>query len=236
MKRLVLSFALVMLMLVAATFANDVWKDKPYQNWDRKDVYKILNESPWSQAELLYLSGGPDFSAIDAGGEANGNAGGTYGGAGVTNAGPGAKSQKFIARWGSSRTIRKALLRNQQLNGQSSDTASGLLAKTPEYYELVLIGTDLQAFTAAGTDALRSNSFLETRTTRQKITPADVRFETDAGGSPDVVLEFPKKLSNGEPAIAPDEKGVDLFANAGKLKLKFHFDLSKMSDGQGLDL
>jgi len=38
------------IVLAAVIFAgNDPWKAKPYQQWDEKDVRKILADSPWSK-------------------------------------------------------------------------------------------------------------------------------------------------------------------------------------------
>lgn len=34
---------------VAALAADDAWKSKPYQQWDTKDVQKVLTDSPWSR-------------------------------------------------------------------------------------------------------------------------------------------------------------------------------------------
>src|ERR1700732_3783677 len=39
-----------LVVLAAVVFAgNDPWKAKPYQQWDEKDVRKILGDSPWSK-------------------------------------------------------------------------------------------------------------------------------------------------------------------------------------------
>lgn len=51
-----------------------------------------------------------------------------------------------------------------------------------------------------------------------------------------VIVEFAKKSASGEATLASDEKGADFVADAGKLKLKFHFDFTKMQDKQGIDL
>jgi hypothetical protein len=37
------------LLTAAVTCASDAWKDKDFQNWDLKDVQKILSDSPWSK-------------------------------------------------------------------------------------------------------------------------------------------------------------------------------------------
>lgn len=39
--------------LAALAWASDPWKAKPYQQWDQKDVAKILNDSPWAKTESV---------------------------------------------------------------------------------------------------------------------------------------------------------------------------------------
>jgi len=47
MKRTILLLSAASLLSTMAIAADDVWKAKPYQQWDLKDVQKILNDSPW---------------------------------------------------------------------------------------------------------------------------------------------------------------------------------------------
>src|SRR5215475_13751653 len=43
-------FVLLVLAVPALLLAgDDVWKSKPYQQWDLKDVQKVLNDSPWAR-------------------------------------------------------------------------------------------------------------------------------------------------------------------------------------------
>jgi hypothetical protein len=41
MKRAILS-ALAVVLLVSVAYADDLWKSKPYQQWDLKDDQRIL--------------------------------------------------------------------------------------------------------------------------------------------------------------------------------------------------
>jgi hypothetical protein len=36
-------------ILVVLVWAGDAWKDKAYQQWDKADLQKILNDSPGSR-------------------------------------------------------------------------------------------------------------------------------------------------------------------------------------------
>jgi hypothetical protein len=261
MKRYVLALSAGILTLAVAAFAGDVWKDKPYESWDQKDVQKILNDSPWGQS--LEIQGGAndaptafsptgdaahrdqslgsqtnsDAKAGMGGPQPAGNSGSNPASQG-TSSGGGGGSQKFVARWVSARTMREALVRFDELNGKPPADAAQRISTTRENYELVLLGTNLRAFQAAGEDALKNSMYLETKKTHQKISPLKVQLAKDPDGNRvvAVLLEFPKKEANGEATIATDEKGVDFIAEAGKTKLKFHFDLAKMTDKQGADL
>ena len=35
-------------LAVAVWASGDPWKDKPYQQWDSKDLQRIFQDSPWS--------------------------------------------------------------------------------------------------------------------------------------------------------------------------------------------
>jgi hypothetical protein len=244
MRRYVLPLGAAMLALVAAAFAGDVWKDKPYQSWDQKDVQKILNDSPWVQIDKIVGSSGSSQTEVDtqvaAATGVNMQATGTMrpgvgegGGTGHND-----PSGTFLARWSSSRTVREALLRSDALNGITPAEFTDPAAESPENYQVVLIGTDLSAFAAAGEDSLKTTVYLKTQKTHDKILPSQVQLVKGPDGNQvaQVSIEFPKKAANGEATIASDEKGVDFIARAGKTKLSFHFNLAKMTDKQGLDL
>src|ERR1017187_5603015 len=46
------------LFAAVAVYASDVWKDKDFENWDQKDVDKILKDSPWTK-QVQYGGDGP---------------------------------------------------------------------------------------------------------------------------------------------------------------------------------
>lgn len=227
----------ILLALAVAAFADDVWKDKPYESWDTKECQKVLNDSPWAQTLEIATSGGSGGDSMSGGsmremrrpgGDSSANEGSSTDGG----------RQLFIARWLSSRTIREALARQQELNGKSPEESTKPLAPAPDNFQIWVQSQDMRAFQAADQDSLRNTVYLETKKTHQKIQPAKITLIKDAEGKgvAGMVAEFPKKSANGEATIASDEKGVDFIADAGKQKLKFHFDVSKMTDKQGIDL
>jgi hypothetical protein len=239
------------LLLGVAVLASDVWKDKPYQSWDQKDVQKVMGDSPWAQkVEIGTPAGG---GANDPAFSPTGNAAHTdqnisnptgmnnrQGGNNPTGADQmgGGGQQVYLARWLSSRTIREAIARGEELNGKAADEATKSLAGTPETYQVLILSRNLRPFQTAGEDALKSSIYLETKKSHEKIMPSKVDLVKGSDGQHllGVVVEFPKKSASGEATLASDEKGADFVADAGNLKLKFHFDFSKMQDKQGLDL
>src|ERR1700732_2921319 len=65
------------LLAAALVFAGgDPWKSKPYQQWDDKDVKRILEDSPWAKVVQVDVTWKADksYSSGDAGGPANGPA------------------------------------------------------------------------------------------------------------------------------------------------------------------
>jgi len=77
MKRATL-VVLAVVLLVSAAFADDVWKSKPYQQWDLKDVQKILADSPWAHVVHVTASWrkpGDKTIPLEPGGSAPGNYG-----------------------------------------------------------------------------------------------------------------------------------------------------------------
>ena len=242
------------LLLGVAVLASDAWKDKPYQSWDQKDVQKIMSDSPWSQKIEMGEpagGGGGNNGAFSATGNAAhtdqniSNATGMnnrQGGNDPTGAnqpgGGGGGQQIYLARWLSSRTIREAIARGEELNGKTSDEAAKSLATTPETYQVLILGRNLGPFQAAGEDALKTSIYLETKKSHEKIMPSKVDLIKGADGQHlmGVIVEFAKKSASGEATLASDEKGADFVADAGNLKLKFHFDFTKMQDKQGTDL
>src|ERR1700730_3979341 len=131
-KTLIGTFAI--LAMAAIVGAGDVWKSKPYQQWDEKDVMAVLQTSPWAKvnvsasgtwhpADTTPITGG---SVGDAGGS-NDNShtnGAMADQAGGTEKAANAGSSVYNIYWWSSRTIREASLRRQVLKGSTTQDAA----------------------------------------------------------------------------------------------------------------
>jgi hypothetical protein len=249
-KMRVMGLMAACMLVAAAVYAGDVWKDKDFQNWDLKDVQKILTESPWSH-KIQYGGGGsgamdsPFTVSGDAGHGGTGSSGGpteTSGRDKTAANGTGAMQgmgpqSNYTITWYSSRTIREAMARKKELEGATPDDARKDLSTEPPNYVVAVLGTNLMAFGKDQADDLKAHSYLMSKTTKEKISPTKVFIQRGPDGRrPTAVFyEFAKTTPAGEPTIAKNEKGVEFFTQAGNTPIKIQFDLSKMSDKQGTD-
>jgi hypothetical protein len=236
--------------LAAVVWAsNDPWKDKPYQQWDSKDLQKIFQDSPWAHVVRVDApwmgGGGGDDSTVPAGSGAPGgrSMGGTSAGgggnAGTDMGGGGGGTASFLVRWISSRTFREAMIRDRVLRSQMTEAdAQTELAKPVEGYEVVVTGPDMRPFQSLDEDTLKKAAVLTPKHSKTKLTPTAVRIQKTQDGSKvaGVLYIFPVKSDNGEATIGTDEKNVEFSCTAGKFTLKWSFDVSKMADSQGRDL
>jgi hypothetical protein len=229
-----------------AARANDPWKDKDPQDWDEKDVQKVLTDSPWAKPFQFGMAADSSIgsSTTSVGASAHPETsqqdplrGGNPAAAGSGNSGPGmGPVTKFTVSWRSSRTIRQALLREKELSGSLQDQARKDLAAKYDAYQISISGANLKMFGKEGAESLKAHSYLMPKSSKEKIPPAKVIVQTNQSGNAVAILfDFPQKNAAGEPTIALAEKSVEFSTKAGNLPLKVTFDISKMSTKQGAD-
>jgi hypothetical protein len=259
-KAILIGSAMIVLAAVVLAGNNDPWKSKPYQQWDDKDVRKILGDSPWSKiiqvdATWTNLKDIPaaDSSQLPSGSTTAPAPGGkmsaspsaganpTVGGAAAPPSDPGDPKPQvaFAVRWVSSRTLQRAAARSAELAGQiKPEDAEKQLANPPDVYEIALTGPDMRPFQTADEDTLMKSADLTDKKSKEKISPAKVQINRGADGKKvqAVAFIFSKKAGNGEPAIPEDEKSVDFVCTVNGAKIHVTFDVSKMQDNQGRDL
>lgn len=262
-KAIIGSFA-VLAIAALALAANDPWK-KPYQQWDQKDVQKVLSDSPWArtvQVDANWQKGGSESSSglpqgSSAGGPPSGSSGGggrpgmggggggsaPSGGGGMGGGGDTGMSStpqaQFTVRWASSRSIREALVRNAVLSGKiKQDDADKQLAQAPDSYQVLLSGQQMTPFQNAEEASIKERSTLTTKKGKQKIEASKVEFERSPDGKTiySILISFPKKTATGESTIGADEKGAEFVSSVPGVNIKTSFDFSKMYDSQGRDL
>ncbi|MFZ0878549.1 MAG: hypothetical protein WA002_03580 [Candidatus Acidiferrales bacterium] len=272
MRKIVLSALGFILLATLAWAASDPWKDKPYQQWDSRDVQRVLDDSPWARvirvnaewkkganagdsaapgvagtvanapaASSPPSSGGAQGRSMGGGGSYGGGSGAS-GGSTMPDAGGGVVDQtpsaRFVVRWASSRVMREAFVRAAVLGGQIKEAdADKELAVPVTVYQVAVVGPDMTPFTKVDANELKAAAILETKRSKQKVPASEVTLQKGSDGKPNVVLfSFPRKLENGEPAIAPAEKGVEFTCTIGKVTFKASFEISKMADSKGIDL
>ena len=116
-------------VLSAPAFADEPWKGKAYQQWDMKDVQKVLNDSPWVRVVHVnanWRKAGANGVPVDQGGTSAGNYGAQGGSAsgGGANAGAATSSSSYgIGAGGPSNANSGSLAQNSAILNS---------AKTPE--------------------------------------------------------------------------------------------------------
>lgn len=257
--------SMAVLVLATLAWATDVWK-KPYQQWDQKDVQKILTDSPWakvvrvsatwasSNSEMLppQQEQRPQSSAPSSSGGGGGGRPGMGGGGGASSGPPsggmqpgggmqgGAETPQaaFVVRWVSSQTMREALVRNAELTGQMNESqGQSQIAQQPPAYQIMITGPQMVPFEQSTEEAVKNAAYLQVKKSKQKIQPEKVEFQKSPDGSKvAVVIIAFPKAAGGQPTIAPDAKGAEFFVSLARTKIQTSFDFSKMEGAQGRDL
>jgi hypothetical protein len=251
LRKFFLSGCVALLFAALAWAGGDPWKSKPYQQWDAKDVRKVLDASPWAHSVQV------EAPWISADGAGDADSGATSSQPGPARAGPSARSgpggsgpdtgaggpqvalATFLVRWTSSRTVREAVLRNLILAGQMKEEAAAQqLAQPVETYEIVVAGPDMKPFRSVDDKILQNGAFLMDRKTKQKIAPSSVKIQNSEDGKKivSVAFAFPKKSDTGISTIGADVKVVDFQCVVTNVKIEASFDTSKMADTVGRDL
>ncbi|MGO9640425.1 MAG: hypothetical protein ACLP1Y_03845 [Candidatus Acidiferrales bacterium] len=226
------TFSLVAVLAVAGSLvAADVWKDKDYKQWDEKDATKIMNDSPWAKSVVV----GRYWTA----GSQPGNSSGGQANAPSTDM----PMVTFHVRWISSITMHRAIARDFVLaRGGTQDKADEYANETPDTYDLVVLGADMYPFgtldTGDAVQQLDQRTFLENKESKLHVAAvkAEVVRDKDNKTVTAVTFHFPKKNPDGSPLFASGMKGVDFVCTTGKAEIKAHFDFTKMTGQNGLDL
>ena len=246
MQRIFSTILVIGFAALLAWAGGDPWKSKPFQQWDEKDVRRILTDSPWAKPVQIHAPWMMDNSTASLGTPTSANQSrpiGTLGGGAAAGPVIDPKQQiplaAFVVRWFSARTIRTAGLRGLVLSGQlKQDDAEKQAAQEPGAYQVLIAGPDMTPFDSADEKSLKSDAFLVTKKSKQRIQAiaVDVQKSPDRKSAKAVIYSFPIKSAGGESTINADEKIVDFLCTIGGAKVQATFDLSKMEDKQGRDL
>jgi len=249
----------VMLAVGALAFAgNDPWTSKPYQQWDDKDITKVLQMSPWSRTVPVEMTWNAlSIEDIQAGqGSSQSGAHAGPGGSGATAAGGGSGTfmpaehdgaaytrgpeANFTVYWSSSKTIREALARRNELkNGADPKEADAYVNTPQDEYQVLVQGKDMAPFDRVDEKGYAGMAWLQLKGSKEKIMPTHVMYTHDAKVQSAVngaVFYFAKKNAAGAPTIPPDVKSVDFYCKVGASTMHAVFEPQKMKNMEGTDL
>jgi len=246
---LVLAFAL-------GVSAGEPWLSKPYQAWDKKDIHKILNNSPWAQTVQIlapwqrtsqvgrFPGGGPgsrapglpEYPSGPAASDASQPAPGSPGAAGSREGR--APYAPIVVRWASSATSRAAAAREKALAGLlRPGEVDEEVARQPEEYEVVLVFDPVLDLPPAGKFELEENAFLALKPSGRRIAASRVEIRGNPGGyGGEVSFYFPRSGEDGKPQISADQNEVRFQSDAGGMAVRANFQLQKMVSKNRLDL
>jgi hypothetical protein len=204
------SFFVLALLGLAVTGALGQKQYKPWADWTKSDVEKILNDSPWGQtqvdtdtSEMVYtpttLSGAGDSASRRE--------------QGATNQ---ATSVKFRIRWLSAKPIREALVRQEQLTTGKISEQLRFFAEGPSYTRIVIAVTFeasdqrfgnrvMQAFRSANLSVLQNSTYLELKDGKRIFLQQYVAPQDNVLGA--AMFVFPRN-AEGRPLLIADALSV----------------------------
>jgi len=232
----VVSACFVVVMLLGAVVAQ---KQKPWTEWTRKDVEKTLNDSAWgqTQTEGEQQSGGNESAitqvAAPRAAERDLNRSGESGEAKPSSV------VKYHVRFLSAKPVRAAFARMVLLAKPQSDEAlttqlQGFIDRDFSDYIVVSVGVEvgdqkmtapvMRAFSAATTEALKENVYLE-RKDGKKLYLMEYRAPVEDGMGAKFV--FPRKFE-GQPFLSENDSVRFVAQMNEKMKLNTRYKLSDM--------
>lgn len=245
-KRLAVLIALACALAAAAGAQRS--QGRPWTEWSKQDVRKMLDDSPWGQtqtetdtSEMFYSpttqSQGRSTSRRDAAAGAP-----TPDRLGSGRATEGALNQatnvKYHIRWLSAKPIRQAMAREIALRGDGAITdALRAFVDSPSDKRVVLAVTFessdqrfsskvMQEFNGAVTATLKNAAYLERKDGKRVFLHEYFSPQQNALGA--AMFVFPRVYGEG-PLLAPGSGEVRFFAEFSKtLKLDMKFKVSEM--------
>lgn len=237
--------------------ANEAWKTKPYQQWDKNDIKEVLTDSPWIKHTIVTASWKKGFLNTPENTQGSqspqprqGSMGGGYPGGGAQSSGAQSTNPQepsmdgegagvaFYVRWSSAQVVREAVARDAVLNGHSSEAqATQYVDQAPSEYQVMMYSADMTPFNDKTEDTLRTKAYLEVKPSKEKVNPSKVEIVKDTDGKKvvSVVFSFPKQDPKGQPLFAADAKQAQFDCKLKDLHVSTDFDLRKMVGKNGQD-
>jgi hypothetical protein len=180
----------VVLALVGSLPAKDFWQEKPYTEWKKKEVVKMLLDSPWADAENVDIRG--------------------FGSPGISGA-----QKRYYLRFHSATPIRMAVARNAMLDGRADEKQAKQFIDAHPSPGYVVIGLSVATGQARAelarltTEVLKQNAYLQLKGSGTRIYLERYESPSEAGGGDEAFLYFPRVV-NGVDVFTVEEKEVRL--------------------------
>lgn len=220
MRKIIITF------LVTALLSNigaARQQTKPWTEWTKKDVEKMLNDSPWGQTQVE-----TDTSEMTVS-------------FGVQRQIDGSNNQaidfKYHIRFFSAKPIREAFARNLLLNNPKIMPAQLENFVNGDYSESIVVavmaeskdrrytGIIDQTFNSSTSGTLKNKAYLELNNGKRLFLTEYAPPTSDQTGAK---LVFPRMV-DGQPFITPETETVRFFADFGKgVVIKWRFKVSGM--------
>lgn len=246
MKKAWLSLLLVLLLGAAALAGAEFWEKKKYSEWTEKEVRKMLHDSPWARPVEIRLDamaggrgggaagrrrggGGAGFPDASMGGGMGGGEEGLGGGMG--RGGGGMPSPDVVPtitvhlRWRTALPIKQALVRARFGDeAATSPEALKFLSHQETHYIIEIAGLPAPMLRLKP-DELRAGAQLRIKD-KPPIKAVDIKGGREENRI-NLYLIFPRG-QEGAPAIALEDKEVEVLLKAGPLDIRRKFRLRDM--------
>jgi len=181
MRKLMLWFSVVG-VLCGLLWAKSFWEKKPYTEWKKKEVTRVLLDSPWADAESFDKRGG----------------GGTQ--------------RRYYIRFHSAAPIRMAMARNAVLEGRADEEQAQQFVDIHPSPGYVVVGLSVATgqaraeLTRLTTEILKQRAYLQLKGSGRRIYMERYENPNEIGGG-EAYLYFPR-TQNGTDQISLEEKEV----------------------------
>jgi hypothetical protein len=186
--------------------AREPWKEKPWTDWDEKDIAKVLENSPWVRWPQTSTPSGKRSPE------------------GVRWLATGA----LAVRWESSLTIRQAKARKALLDGRATqEQIDDYMASAPSDFVVAVLGPAANGLLNLPREALRSAAYLQLQKGNKRWSSQEVKVLQQASGEPIVEFHFPREVDR-TPLLDQSETKIGFIIKSPPLEAQADFDLRKM--------
>jgi hypothetical protein len=232
------------LLCAVAVSADDPWKSRTPNQWTKKEVDRILRDSPWTRTiatPTTWARTGGEKWGVGPSTTVTIDSRGVRGGTRASDDpdDPQNYNGYFLLHWSSSQIVRQALERRAQLKQSSSNTTAPKAQKKAavrptvpdDLYELELVWDLFARFVQATEHEVAMNSYLKPSRLGVEFKPLRVEYRRGpADVVTSVVFYFSKKGATG-PLIDAQEDRVDFYWRVGPSSIGARFNPQKMVAG-----